>query len=35
MSVIGGMLSGTLLAIVLVPLFFVLVRGVGKARTVQ
>nr|WP_306175526.1 MULTISPECIES: efflux RND transporter permease subunit [unclassified Stenotrophomonas] len=28
MSVIGGMLSGTLLAIVLV-------RGVGKARTVQ
>jgi len=31
-SVIGGMLSGTLLAIVLVPLFFVLVRRLGKAR---
>ncbi|MFN4162214.1 MAG: efflux RND transporter permease subunit, partial [Stenotrophomonas sp.] len=35
MSVIGGMLSGTLLAIVLVPLFFVLVRGLGKARPVK
>ncbi|MNT85417.1 Antibiotic efflux pump membrane transporter ArpB [compost metagenome] len=34
MSVIGGMLSGTLLAIVLVPLFFVLVRRAGKARPV-
>jgi len=29
-SVIGGMVSGTLLAILLVPLFFVLVRGLGR-----
>jgi multidrug efflux pump len=33
-SVIGGMVSGTLLAVLLVPLFFVLVRGLfhGPAR---
>ena len=34
-SVIGGMLSGTLLAILLVPLFFVLVRRLGKAKPVS
>ncbi len=31
-AVIGGMLSGTLLAIFFVPLFFVLVRGLFRAR---
>ncbi|MNI91541.1 Toluene efflux pump membrane transporter TtgB [compost metagenome] len=35
MSVIGGMLSGTVLAVVLVPLFFVLVRRLGRARPVH
>ncbi len=36
-SVIGGMLSGTLLAVLLVPLFFVLVRRLlhGRAADVQ
>jgi multidrug efflux pump len=32
MSVIGGMVSGTVLAVVLVPLFFVLVRRLGRSR---
>jgi multidrug efflux pump len=32
-AVIGGMLSGTLLAIFFVPLFFVLVRGLFKGRS--
>ncbi len=32
-SVIGGMVSGTVLAIALVPLFFVLVRRLGGRRT--
>ncbi|MBD8697012.1 efflux RND transporter permease subunit [Stenotrophomonas sp. CFBP 13718] len=31
-SVIGGMVSGTLLAILMVPLFFVLVRGLGRRK---
>ncbi len=31
-SVIGGMVSGTLLAILMVPLFFVLVRGLGRKK---
>lgn len=31
-AVIGGMLSGTVLAIFFVPLFFVLVRGLFRAR---
>ena len=31
-SVIGGMASGTLLAILMVPLFFVLVRSIGGTR---
>ncbi|MCS4231510.1 MAG: efflux RND transporter permease subunit [Stenotrophomonas chelatiphaga] len=32
-SVIGGMVSGTVLAILLVPLFFVLVRGLSRRKT--
>jgi multidrug efflux pump len=33
-GVIGGMLSATVLAIFFVPLFFILVRGLGR-RNVQ
>jgi len=34
-AVIGGMLSGTLLAIFFVPLFFVLVLGMFKRRPAE
>jgi len=34
-AVIGGMLTGTFLAIFLVPVFFVAVRGVFKGKQVS